>query len=133
MWKMLNDHDGRTNDHEKKILVRQRKKRKTTCSLQQMFQIGCGSLWRFISGFQSQCLNIKKIGWNHVTNHQRTSFIVKFRIVQTLQPKFITFHVACVQKEPTNPIDQIWLLCVGFTTKKSTNKTPQKILKIYLK
>lgn len=133
MWKMLNNHDGRTNDHEKKILVRQSEKRKTTCFVQQMFQIGCGQIWRFISGFQNQCLNIKRIGWNHVTNHRRTLFIVKFRIVRTLQPKFITFQGACVEKEKTNPTDQIWLHCVGFTTKKFTIKTQKKISKIYLK
>ena len=34
MWKMLNNHDGRTNNHEKKILVRQSEKRKTTCFVQ---------------------------------------------------------------------------------------------------
>lgn len=133
MWKMLNDHDGRTNDHEKKILVRQQEGRKTTCSLQQMFQVGCGQIWNFISGSKMQCWNIKRIGWNPVINHQRTSFIVKFRIVQTLQRTFTTFHVQCVEKEPTNPTDRIWLHFVGFTMKRSTHKTREKISKIYLK
>lgn len=133
MWKMLNDHDERTNDHEKKILVRQSKKRKTTCSLQQMFQVGCGQIWNFISGSKMQCWNIKRIGWNPVINHQRTSFIVKFRIVRTLRPTFITLDVQCVEKGNTIRTDPIWLLCAVFTMKRSTKKTQQKILKIYLK
>ena len=133
MWKMLNDHHQRTNNHEKKISIRQQEKRKTNCCVWRLFQIGCWSLSRFISRLELKWWNTNMIDWSHAVDHRRTSFIVKFPIVQTLQRKFITFHVACVEKEQTNRTDRIWLLCVDFTMKKSMQRTRKKIFNFVLK
>lgn len=82
---------------------------------------------------QRKCKNIKRIGWSQGINNPATSYFVKFRNVRTLRPTFITLDVQCVGKESTIPTDPIWLLCAVFIMKRSTQKTQQKILKIYLK